>query len=245
MKFRGRGRRRRFRKKRRQNPLGKNIPNHLRKYRCNIEVAIGVNIVSAGAGIVQKGFTIAMNFPCCGRDDGGTVRYPLTATGIFGTVFTSGVYGATMAFFDEYKVMSLKCRFEPSYTQTLASSAEFPTGDETSYMYHINDNDDDALLTSESRALEEGVHPWNIAKNQNPLYHTFRQLKNYSRFWINTGNAAVAPGTATVGANTLPPQSYASVKFLTQITAGAAQSNFIGKLFLTWDCMFRANRNNI
>jgi len=221
------------------------LPNSEKLFRLKIECLATLFLLAGGAPFVGNA---TLNFP---------LNYPGNWRNLnYGAVV--GTYGAMPVLpsqlvrltnlFDQYKVNSLRVKFEP-YNQAVQLNTALPDPFDTPLIaYNQNDVDDIAYLGSESALLSAGTKPRNFVDGR-PKTFTFYQLKDMRNFWFNSGNlfmdiTAAAPAFTY---STLPPANpQASMKFMLPNLSWAAFPGppfYYYRVYVTWDVTWRGVRS--
>jgi len=175
------------------------------------------------------------------------MEFPISFN-VAGTYAVASIYSLSFdrlnAVYDEYKVHSLTCDFMTTvncngYDQTAGVSGSAPPANTLNpYIYVEKDYDDDAVITSESRALIKGK-PHSVNK-----YWRVKMRNSKTRLnkWLNTSNISsmsAIPVSGSTISDDIPKRSAMKV-FIPNVTNAA----FLGSFFFTWDITYHSLRTN-
>lgn len=243
---RGKRATKRFRKRKiYKNPLGRGIPNSMRKFRANITAEIP--IACAGTtleAVMYPQVAVPLNFPTM------ATIYNGAAAATYGQITTAGSQISSNwvkligedTFFDEYRVLRLVCKFYP-VTQITSTTTYQQTHDDPYVMYHYNDLDDVGVIVTpsiEGKYLNEGAKTLSYIDGK-PKGFIYRQLKSKKNRYLNSAATLdYVPGTAVGAAGTPFENPFSSMKLMWPTHKPASSGvTYIGRLYVTWDCIFR------
>lgn len=257
------------RMKKMKNPLGKNVPNTLRKLRLTfgftIPVSASWNTTGAG-GTVYPQVILPLNLPGWAIQDAGQASTPnmtmISAmtqgaggkqSDLYGFYFGGGGgTGSRIPLFDSYKVQKLKATFYPASfsTDTSVPAGTITPVDNSTAVYQINDIDDSTFMTpasAEQHQLNSGRRPRMINTNR-PVSFTYHQLKENRKLYINsgllgynqTGYVFPASGTNTTFGSAVFPNFYGGMKLMFKVgVPSTANTALIGNFIVEWDVIFK------
>lgn len=227
-------------------PLAGRVPNSMRLFRSDIEAMIPVHLTDPILGLNYYQICIPLNFPTMARNIGDTYGQ-INTTNFPGSALTSvwprfvGTVGSDM--FDEYRVMRLVVKFVPVGLQTQTTTSNWPARDDPGVLYSYNDLDDTALLTApvEAKYMNNGAFPRSLKNG--PVYLEFRQKPELRKYYFNSQNVSLSPSTVLAAINQTQlagiPSPYASMKLLFPFDSELTTTQFIGRLYVRWECIFR------
>lgn len=237
--------RRRFKKKRAyrfkrklkrgKGALAKRIPNVRRLFRQKIlaQLTLVAPANPTTNGLYQYKNSYPLNFPGHYTDNDAVYR-PITDDGVSRRTALTNSLGVFMQLFDQYKVLSLTVHYIPHATITGESSIVNRVNAQSTVMYS-KDLDDVALFSDYYQSLVAGVKPLTATKPfkiimKNPLKGR----------WFNCQSYNLTP-TSDVTVNTsMPENPFSSIKlFVDNIFQSPDDPNDLGRIFLTWDVIFR------
>lgn len=236
---------RRFRKRRMINPLGRGIPNSRRKIRLDIEASFDVVAQAvAGRQLVQTYFPL--NFP------GNVVSDAGNFAGAYGNISSLGAASTptvsriltqvATTLFDEYKVLRLVVRFIPDANVTRSSGVATANASNV-VMMHYNDLDDISLLTTnvEAKYLSNGALPKSYGTSrQAGIQFVFPQPKQKRSRYLNAGQILTqTPGTTVLSSATPFENPFSSMKILFVAQPPTAAQYWIGRVYAKWECIFK------
>lgn len=220
--------------RRAMNPLGKGIPNQLRQIRGDIEGWFPVSMTQGGvAGIIQYAASVPLNYP--GQYFSNAASWG-TLPNISSGAYTRLVGGN--ALFDEYRVLRLVVKFYPASQYVLSAD---PAVDAPNIVYHYNDADDQALMTTEGNALNAGALPKFFS--QHPVTFVYSQRNTMKHRYLNSQNVTVAPTAAAPSPANVPPEdSYGCMKLLIPTYVGIGATVVLGRMYCKWEVIARGIR---
>lgn len=243
---------RRFRKRRlvrrpklMKNPLGSGISNQNRKLRIRFEGMVPVNLLNTAAGtIAATQYCFPLNFPTMHRNSAGTyVQIPNVITDVWPKFF-----GAA-SIFDQYKVLGLRAKFMPSEVETIVSTAVYNIVDSPAVVYQVNDNDDVSLITGaasiiEAKYLNSGAMPRHYTDGRS-VHFKYRQLPEKRKVWRDTNVYAQDPGATPDAGDAVSEGTFGSMKIcFVNVGSGVGVAANIGRLYVSWDVIFRGIFSN-
>lgn len=166
------------------------------------------------------------------------------------TIFYNGAYTFPTAvpndfarynnLYDEYLVDSLEIHYMTACPAEYAadSNAYFsqPVANGSPWVYLERDYDDNALITTESQALNKGK-PHSLFKSWK---FKMRNEKNRRSNWLNT-SLITSPNAIPVGANTITDQipKRSSIKMYIPYVSN---NLYIGRMYCTWNVRYKSIR---
>lgn len=139
------------------------------------------------------------------------------------------ILSKAMLFFHEYKVVSMKVRFEPNVVDTVASPIDVPN---TVYM---NPDYTEYQLLTDSRALNAGLTP-KCYSDGKTVSRTMKNHTNARKAWIRTPDVSTDPTTVVLSAETPVANSFGSVRCLwSQVNT----TTNIGRMYIEYNIIFR------
>jgi len=175
------------------------------------------------------------------------MEFPISFN-VAGNYASASIYSLSFdrlnAVYDEYKVHSLSVDYMTTvncngYDQIGGVSGSAPPANVLNpYIYVEKDYDDDAVITSETRALIKGK-PHSI----NKYWHVkMRNSKTRLNKWLNTSNIASMAAIPVAGGtiNDDIPKRSAMKLFIPNVV----NNTFLGSFFFTWDITYHSLRTN-
>lgn len=248
-RFKRKGKKRVFRRKRMTMRKSINMPNSDRHFSCIIEASSGINLAGGAGGLIFTPFNVMLNYPTMMINAAGTkgqlsnlLGNPFSNTNI-GPVW-SRLLGAN-AIFDEYRVVKLSVRFVPQSVSTNTSVTNYPTVEQPEIMYVFHDYDDNTILANEAQALNDGIYGRSMARGKEITYNMY--AKKYQAVqgpnqWYNTSNYTIPVIDINNQGTPLPINSLGCLKFGMLFTLTAGANNYVGHLYFKWHCVFRGIR---
>lgn len=144
-------------------------------------------------------------------------------------------------FFDMYRVLRLEIAYYPNDGYAVWDKAlnQYDTVDHPNIMYFYYDNDDGALISSETEALNSGHKPKVISK-----FNKFG-MNNGSRQYINASLYTTTPTTAvTQSTIALATYNFGSIKlgFPNLIQPAAGTTSVYGRIYARWLVEYKSVR---
>lgn len=224
------------RKSRLPNPLGARVLNTMKKLRLNFTYMIPIrNAIAVGAQIIPT--TYCLNYPGIFVNQLGT---RVTMGSIAGSAAPTNYprfFGGNGAF-DQYKVLRLKVAFMPSEQETRTSATNYDAVDSPGLVYVYRDYDDSANLSSEGNALNQGLKPKSFVLGK-PIYWTMVQAPENRNKYLNAQSATIDFTNPQALSENNIANPAASFKTLLICGPQSANVGIVGRMYVTWDVIFR------
>jgi len=222
--------------RRQGNPLSSKIPNTMKKYPIKVQCYYDVTIAGGLSGIIDPQVIASLNYPGKGITYDGATASTFGAIGISSNLRN---YFFVSSPFDEYRVVSLEMTYIPEYVTVSTNTVGYASPD-PQIMYIFRDNDDSQVVASpaDQHFMNCGCKPLSTVTARQ-LTAKFTQLREKKKFWLNTGFWNIIQPTNNVTFAGVPfPDPMSSLKLCWPTQAANAQS-YIGRIYLTWNVIFR------